>query len=63
MIKLEKPEVKALLKKNMNQRLVQTRRQHYVCNDDYDALRLVAQMRGYDYESFYKNCVNGLKYR
>lgn len=62
LIKLNKSEVKTLLKKNKHCRLVRTCRWYYVCNDDYDALKTIAQMRGYDYECFYNKCVNGLTY-
>ena len=33
-----------------------------MCNDDWDALYIVARMRGYDANTFYHKCVEGLNY-
>lgn len=63
LIILQTSEVKELRKQNKNHRLVKTcGHKYYMCNDDWDALYIVARMRGYDANTFYHKCVEGLNY-
>lgn len=63
LIILQTSEVKELRKRNKNHRLVKTcGHKYYMCNDDWDALYIVARMRGHDANTFYHKCVEGLNY-
>lgn len=63
LIILQTSEVKEIRKQNKNHRLVKTcGHKYYMCNDDWDALYIVARMRGYDANTFYHKCVEGLNY-
>lgn len=64
MITLFPEEVAELQKQNRNHRLVKTvGRHYYMCDDDWLALQIVAEMRGYDTNTFYRTCVKSLHYR
>lgn len=63
MITLLPIEVQQLKKLGINKKLVRTCNKHYMCNDDWAALRVVAKIRGYDPNDFYRKCVEGMNYR
>lgn len=63
MITLFDHEVKELIKQNKNHNLTRTCHHYYMCNDDYEAILIVAEMRGYDVASFQKYCLEGMHYR
>ena len=69
MIKLHPTEVAEITKQGKHLNLSKTqksrsgkKRKYYLCNDDLDAMRIVARMRGYDLNTFYHECVEGLNY-
>ena len=63
LIQLLKPEVRELIRQRKNRRLVKTCHHYFLPNDDYEAIAVVAAMRGYDITEFYQKCVEGLHYR
>ena len=68
MIKLLNTEVTELARQKKHYNLVKTqgshrgRKKYYLKNDDYEAMAVIANMRGYDLNTFYHNCVEGLGY-
>lgn len=68
MIKLYPSEVAELIKQDKHFNLSKTqrtrahRKKYYLPNDDYEAMKVVAEMRGYELDEFYHKCVEGLNY-
>lgn len=62
MIKLLDTEISELIHQNRHHNLVRTVHHYYVKNDDWYALHLIADMRGYDWKIFRDMCVEGLRY-
>ena len=60
LITLMSSEVKELQKRNKNKKLVKTCHHYYLATDDYEAMKIVAQMRGYNFDTFYKKCASGV---
>ena len=62
MITLNKQEVRELIRQNKNHKLKRTCHHYYMNNDDWIAMRVIAEMRGYDVDTFYRKCIEGLHY-
>lgn len=64
LISLLPNEVAYLISLGKNKKLKRTCHHHYyMANDDYDAMKVIAKMRGYDFNIFYNTCVEGMNYR
>lgn len=62
LITLNKQEVRELIRQNKNHKLKRTCHHYYMSNDDWIAMRVIAEMRGYDVDTFYRKCIEGLHY-
>ena len=62
LITLNKEEVRELIRQNKNHKLKRTCHHYYMSNDDWIAMRVIAEMRGYDVDTFYRKCIEGLHY-